>query len=157
MALLKANNVINNDINRSVKSLTKNSTNLIDLDLENLKLEQEYNDNWSNHEGFNLEEAFKLQNIKIETEYKVFEKSLTSKLGSIADTSGVDPRWHHPEKQRRLVHTAPVMSPSRPAANTSIRNQHDLSSRSYVDDVNIIYIIIHIIVMTYVNEIRLMR
>jgi hypothetical protein len=41
--------------------------------------------------------------------------------------SSLDPRWHHPEKQRRLIHTAPVLSP-----NARIARASDLSSHRYI-------------------------
>lgn len=40
------------------------------LEQESLRLETDYNERWMEYEGFNLEEAFKLQSLKIDAEYR---------------------------------------------------------------------------------------
>ena len=107
-----------------------------DLELENLRLQAEYNRNYLSHESFNLNEAFALQAHKIETEYSTIEKSLSLKLGRLNHSynkssmnSNEVSKWYHPEKQRRLIHTAPVLSPSQPSKGQG------LSSYSFTEEV----------------------
>jgi hypothetical protein len=68
-------------INHAVKSTHAITSE--ELEVENLRLLHDYNENWLHYEGFNLDEAFRLQNVKIETEWKTYEKSLTTKLGTV--------------------------------------------------------------------------
>lgn len=42
---------------------------VLNLEEENLKLEYDYNQNWDTHEKFHLEEAFRLQTLKIDKEW----------------------------------------------------------------------------------------
>jgi len=98
-----------------------------DLDAEERRLEQEYNKNWLKHEGFSLRAAFKSQAARVDADWAQHEQSLTDDyqsrraqlLGSSVSSFGSpermdkqDSRWQHPEKQKTLIHTAPVLSPS---------------------------------------------
>lgn len=40
------------------------------LEEESLRLETDYNERWLQLEGFNLEEAFRLQSLKMDAEYR---------------------------------------------------------------------------------------
>lgn len=102
------------------------------LDMEELRLEQIYNDRWFEFEGYTLQQAFESQKLRIDTEwdahlnnlqetYKMKRRVLNSSKeestiptlpGNKSSTSGQDSRWHQPEKQKTLFNTAPVLSPS---------------------------------------------
>ena len=114
---------------------SQSSPNVIDLDLEALRLDEEYNRNWFSHEGFSLQEAFKTQALKIEADWSTHEKDLLKEYNRTCDkilgrsrspnhaanTAAVpteDARWQHPEKQKSLIHTAPVMTPTKDAIKT---------------------------------------
>jgi hypothetical protein len=106
----------------------------IDLDLETMRLEEDYNRNWSLYEEFHLREAFKSQSSKVDSEWAGHEADLlvdychrrSSITGESAESirqsrsnqsseqdSSSPMRWQHAEKQKTLVHTAPVLSPVR--------------------------------------------
>lgn len=108
-----------------------------DLEMEELRLEEDYNRNWMRHEGFHLQEAFRSQQNKLDREWDVYTEQLhdavnekkKSILGNnyamhmeklnlgrsggnaTKDNSDTAERFHHPEKQKSLIHTAPVLSP----------------------------------------------
>jgi hypothetical protein len=107
-----------------------------DLDAEAARLEEGYNRNWLIFEGFHLQEAFNSQFQRVEKDWAVHETALKddmqakrkqllgvdtvhsseasdrgNKSGN-GDNNGYDARWQHPEKQRTLIHTAPVLAPS---------------------------------------------
>lgn len=100
-----------------------------ELALEEMRLDEDYNRNWLKYENFNLQEAFKSQAAKVESDWQVHESSLVDdyrkrkdrimgtirKSSTASNVSGEvqDQRWQHPEKQKTLIHTAPVLSPSR--------------------------------------------
>ena len=82
------------------------------------------------YEEFNIEEAFKLQRSKIENDWRIHETELLikyeqdkirvsgdqSKMNDSPSYRGQqreDARFQHPEKQRSLFNTVPVMSPTR--------------------------------------------
>jgi hypothetical protein len=86
-----------------------------------------------------LEEAFKSQEQKIEMEWASHEEEVTKELmarraeygvtdnsfGGISDGAGSGSlsspgRWQPAEKQRSLIHTAPVLSPVHRGANGSM-------------------------------------
>lgn len=105
-----------------------------DLDEEAARLEEDYNRNWLEYEGFSLREAFKSQKVRVDSEWAVHENAIleeylakkneltgksfsmmtpsspTSHQSNVAPDSGG--RWQHPEKQKTLIHTAPVLSPT---------------------------------------------
>lgn len=104
--------------------------------VEQMRLEQYYNKHWLDVEGFHLDEAFKSQEQKIEIEWATHEEDVTKELmarraqfgvtdknfGGGADGSGTGAstspgRWQPAEKQKSLIHTAPVLSPVRRGAN----------------------------------------
>ena len=104
-----------------------------ELEAEAERLECDYNKNWYKYENFNLQEAFKSQNNRIENDWGTHEKALEDEyqgrrekiLGPSAAArtpqspsqqqgqGQQDPRWQHPEKQKTLIHTAPVLTPTR--------------------------------------------
>lgn len=113
-----------------------------ELEAESLRLEIDYNRNWYRYESFNLLEAFKSQSNKIDNDWGTHERNLEEdylqkkyrvegpSIGAGAGGAGAymsptqqqqqqqDPRWQHPEKQKTLIHTAPVLTPTR--VNTSL-------------------------------------
>lgn len=96
-----------------------------DLDLEEARLEEDYNKNWIHYEGFHLEEAFNSQKQRIERDWGIHEKGLNDdyiarkriicpssaheavSVSSSGVSSANDDRWQHPEKQKTLIHTVP--------------------------------------------------
>lgn len=99
---------------------------------EEARLIEDYNRNWFEYEGFNLKEAFKSQTAKVNADWETHETSITDEynnkrklltkdenqvLSNVASKTsspdGFDSRWQHPEKQKTLIHTAPVLSPSK--------------------------------------------
>lgn len=134
------------------KALSKNKSKVtaLDLAMEENRLEEDYNRNWLRHEGFHLQEAFQSQQRKLDKEWDMYTKQLSDAvlvkkkaiLGSnyagymeknkayeISEEDSHDHRFHHPEKQKSLIHTAPVFSPklegvsrtSRVAAGSAIQ------------------------------------
>lgn len=101
---------------------------ILDIEIESLRLEEDYNKNWLEIEGFHIEEAFKSQKERIDSEWAVHFDRLNSQyetkrrqiIGQHTKTTESDKssyrssesRWQHPEKQKTLIHTAPVFSPS---------------------------------------------
>ena len=118
-----------------------------DLEDEALRLEEDYNRNFLQYEGFNLTEAFKSQAAKVDKDWAVHELALAEdyktrrrqitgddgsrdvvKTGAKQqDNDQENSRWQHPEKQKTLIHTAPVLvpiqngSPQQPSAGSGIR------------------------------------
>ncbi len=112
---------------------------VIDLDLEEKRLEADYNLNWAYYEDFHLREAFKLQAERVDRDWAQHEDDLrndyVSRRAGLLGLSMVAARqqlqaeeaansssqgghsspvrWQHAEKQKTLVHTAPVLSPVR--------------------------------------------
>lgn len=100
-----------------------------DLESESLRLECDYNRNWFEYENYSLQQAFKSQTARVDNDWNGHEVSIANDfkarkerlLGYAADathssvtaSTTQDPRWQHPEKQKTLIHTAPVLSPSR--------------------------------------------
>lgn len=103
----------------------------LDIEIESLRLEEDYNKNWLDIESFHIQEAFKSQKERIDSEWGVhfdrlsaqFEakrNEIVGKRERVSVTSSASPsplgqsqegRWQHPEKQKTLIHTAPVFSP----------------------------------------------
>jgi hypothetical protein len=103
----------------------------LDLDVEEMRLEEDYCRNWIRHEGFHLQEAFRSQQVKLDREWAVYTDQLVDAINvkkkallgnrsndedrlAAADHSrvhGDDRQFHHPEKQKTLFNTAPVIAP----------------------------------------------
>eukprot|EP00596_Hydrurales_sp_CCMP1899_P001011 CAMPEP_0119034486 /NCGR_PEP_ID=MMETSP1177-20130426/1473_1 /TAXON_ID=2985 /ORGANISM="Ochromonas sp, Strain CCMP1899" /LENGTH=295 /DNA_ID=CAMNT_0006991947 /DNA_START=355 /DNA_END=1239 /DNA_ORIENTATION=+ len=96
-----------------------------DLDDESVRLEEEYNRNFLHYEGFHLVEAFKSQASKVDKDWAVHESALEddyrARRKGITGSDELksaqviqqheENRWQHPEKQKTLIHTAPVFVP----------------------------------------------
>ena len=112
-----------------------------DLDDEALRLEGDYNKHFLQYEGFNLIEAFKSQAAKVDKDWGVHEQSLTddykarkraitgvdetykdAKSGHRVVESDQESRWQHPEKQKTLIHSAPVLVPIQSSTYSSATN-----------------------------------
>lgn len=99
----------------------------IDLEVEAVRLEMEYNKHWLEIESFHINEAFKSQKDRIDAEWgahldtlnEAYDKKVRSLTGdeptegsSSKGNQANSGRWHHAEKQKTLIHTAPVLSPT---------------------------------------------
>lgn len=109
----------------------------LDLDIEEMRLEEDYCRNWIRHEGFHLQEAFRSQQIKLDREWAIYTDQLVDAinvkkkalLGNRSNDDdrlvatdhsrahGDDRQFHHPEKQKTLFNTVPVMAPQFNAAD----------------------------------------
>ncbi len=117
--LASANNLNDNDIANSIE-------------VEAERLELDYNSNWFLYENYNLQQAFRSQTSRVENDWQCHEASLAEEFRArkekLMGTSGDgnqplnnlggnshhhDQRWQHPEKQKTLIHTAPVLTPTR--------------------------------------------
>lgn len=116
---------------------------------EEERLLVDYYRNWHRYETFHLQEAFASQMARIDRDWSVHENNLkqeydekretiTGKLPSSNTPSNAQSsddnahslnskKWHHPEKQKALIHTAPVFSPSvsGSARNSSSKKSFD--------------------------------
>lgn len=122
------------DDNEPTQSLC-NALDKSSLDAEAQRLEYIYHHEWHKYEAFHLEEAFKSQQSRIDSDWAGHEKKLREEYdgrrqriapqqGGGAERAGAQllvkqpldhdspSRWQHPEKQKTLIHTAPVLSPS---------------------------------------------
>jgi hypothetical protein len=113
--------------------ISATSTTTFDLELEAERLEFDYNLNWFSYENFNLQQAFKSQNARVENDWSCHEAALVDDFrgrkekitGVKCDTNpnininNYDQRWQHPEKQKTLIHSAPVLTPTRQDTNFS--------------------------------------
>ena len=103
----------------------------LELELEELRLEEDYCRNWMQHEGFHLSEAFKSQQLKLDREWQGYSHQLIDAIqlkkndllgqrpaspqrsGTSAEVdSDSNNQFHHPEKQKTLFNTAPVIQPN---------------------------------------------
>jgi hypothetical protein len=126
-----------------------------DLDAESERLECDYYKHWFRYEASHLDAAFRSQLTKIDVDWAAHEKTLKSEydarksvyLGNsghnsdgakanndTTDNDGAGNRWQHPEKQKTLIHTAPVFTPSshtmaRPASS-GIKRKETASTTS---------------------------
>jgi hypothetical protein len=91
-------------------------------------LEMEYNKHWIEIESFHINEAFKSQKARIDAEWgthldslnEAYDKKIRALNGDEINESnqqkssgnGASGRWHNAEKQKTLIHTAPVLSPT---------------------------------------------
>lgn len=99
------------------------------LEAEAERLEADYNKNWFHYENYNLQQAFKSQTARVESDWQAHEQSVIDDYKSRKEalgfdchdvrssnsfaSPGSDQRWQHPEKQKTLIHTAPVLTPTR--------------------------------------------
>jgi hypothetical protein len=153
--------MILNDSNRNSSSSSNNHTNAsnnilksvtsLDLDLEEIRLEEDYNLHWYKYEGFHLSEAFRTQQEKLDVEWETYANQIRDAIHerrvALLNAKGIDAshlnsnssptnedssfgqKFHHPEKQKTLIHSAPVIAPkvdllsskSKPAAGSAIR------------------------------------
>ena len=106
-----------------------------DLDRETIRLEEDYNENWLKYEEYNLQSAFASQIARVESDWIAQEMALADDFNArkaqitgqnafdspsrYAGGSPNSDRWQHPEKQKTLIHTAPVLSP------TALRRSRD--------------------------------
>lgn len=99
----------------------------MDLEVEAVRLEMEYNKHWFEIESFHINEAFKSQKDRIDAEWgthldnlnEAYDKKIRTLTGEeISETrtsksnQSQTGRWHNAEKQKTLIHTAPVLSPT---------------------------------------------
>lgn len=128
-----------------------------DIEREEERLNADYFQHWFEYESLHLDEAFRLQAAKIDNDWFQHEIQLKSEFDakkapflskgstetakdsstSLAATAPQPSRWHSAEKQKTLIHTAPVFTPntqqlSRPASgnhrNRSSKDSHALAS-----------------------------
>lgn len=115
------------------------STSMIELEED--RLLADYYKNWLQYEGFHLNQAFQSQQARIDNDWSVHEKNLQqeysvkkasivgSSVDAFNDSSHLpdDSRWQHPEKQKTLIHTAPVFTPQRPtsARKSTVHKKRD--------------------------------
>jgi membrane-associated HD superfamily phosphohydrolase len=124
---------VNTDAPRTSKRRTLTE---LDLDMEELRLEEYYNRHWLDIEGFHLQEAFRMQQLKVEKEWGAYTNRITDEITAkkkalLGDRYAeeeerereqarrmqqqqlevADLQFHHPEKQKSLIHTAPVLAP----------------------------------------------
>lgn len=131
---------LNSNNQNPTRSGPVHAPTLSELDVEAKRLEEDYNRNWFQYEGFHLNEAFKSQAARVDTEWAAHEQSIkmdyddkrsqllgTDQSSSLRDSMNRDQeqniRWQHPEKQKTLIHTAPVLSPS--ASTGTSRKEKD--------------------------------
>jgi len=146
------------DNSRQISATNKSVPTPTELDEEADRLECDYNKNWYKYENFSLQEAFKSQQNRIENDWSVHEKALEEEYrvkreriaGPMAaygnrahqpsgssnhnNNGGHDPRWQHPEKQKTLIHTAPVLSPTRQPASQQQKHRSATSPYEYQDE-----------------------
>jgi hypothetical protein len=101
-----------------------------DIEREEMRLEADYYKHWYSYETTHLQEAFRLQTMKIDNDWNVHERNIRSEFEAkraqylprgMAETNNhnnnnttteADPRFHSAEKQKTLIHTAPVFQPT---------------------------------------------
>lgn len=114
-------------VSNSSMPVKKGALKAADMEEEAARLEEDYNKNFLLYEGFNLSEAFKSQAAKVDKDWRVHEQALVDdyRTRRRAITGFDEPkgasmllaiddqeiRWQHPEKQKTLIHTAPVFTP----------------------------------------------
>ena len=131
---LRAYKQLNPLIHQSYQQQLLTPEALLQRERENI---MDYNKSWYIHESLHLNEAFKLQHAKIEADWSKHEKKLqyeyeqkleelgcslltpnsfspnASRDNSVPSSPvGSPEQWHSPEKQKTLVHTAPILSPT---------------------------------------------
>ncbi|RYH16027.1 hypothetical protein EON65_30805 [archaeon] len=112
-----------------------------DLEREAERLDQYYYAHWQSIEALHLQEAFKNQSLKIDHDWHQHESNLDKEYAekrerltgqkqatqsSAPDAHHSNSKWHHPEKQSTLIHTAPVIRPV--TGSTARRNSGSMSA-----------------------------
>lgn len=127
-----------------------NNHNSSAIEREEERLLADYYNNWKQYESLHLQEAFQAQGCKIDNEWGKQEQSLkeeyyTKKAGLLGTTphalmantnettannssNTMNRQFHNAEKQKTLIHTAPVFSPTRAVMKPSNKNQLEVSS-----------------------------
>lgn len=103
----------------------------------------DYCANWFAFENYNLQQAFRSQSARVESDWQSHEavvlgefRSRKEKLLGVAESGSAsspasyhhDHRWQHPEKQKTLIHTAPVLTPTKQQAASSHHDLNDVSA-----------------------------
>lgn len=110
-----------------------------DIEKESARLEVDYYSNWFRYESHHLQEAFQSQLQRLDVEWRSHEETLLEEYETKKEAitgrhttsvshgvtngnvEGEGRRWHSAEKQKTLIHTAPVFTPHLPAHSASIR------------------------------------
>jgi hypothetical protein len=108
-----------------------------EIDAEEERIKSDYYKNWHNYETYHLNQAFSSQLSRIDADWSSHEREIhndyaNKKAGitgyratALNDVSAQQQpeasRWQHPEKQKTLIHTAPVFSPQRPSSGKGAR------------------------------------
>lgn len=116
-----------------------------EIEVESERLDYEYSKNWYKYENFNLQEAFQSQSARVENDWKTHENSIADEFNARrTKITGIDhsrhaqhnhasvdsdQRWQHPEKQKTLIHTAPVHSPNSTLNSSGDFGRGGLASR----------------------------
>jgi len=123
-----------NNANSNSNSNAQHSSDRIvtaeDIEKESERLDIDYYNNWYQYESHHLQEAFQSQLNKLDMEWRTHEQILkeeyedkkaaitghhspTHHNSAAANSSNQEEtqRWHSAEKQKTLIHTAPVFSP----------------------------------------------
>ena len=132
----KDRNQLRNLLKRQSSPSIDNPT--VTLEAEEERLAMDYYKNWHQYESYHLQQAFQSQLARIDADWLNHEKTVQREyevkkaaiLGVQHNHISTDyndqhnNRWQHPEKQKTLIHTAPVFTP-----NTSLRpsSAHKLS------------------------------
>lgn len=127
-----------------------NQVEMSPIDLEAERLQADYYKNWLQYEGLHLNNAFQSQLSRIDNDWSVHEQSIHQEYGSkkaailgISHTDDIyrsdqrhdDGRWQHPEKQKTLIHTAPVFTPVRPS---SAQRSHNSKKKENLHNAEVI-------------------
>lgn len=120
-----------NSISSSAESSRKEEKDLLAQEEERLLVD--YYRNWHRYEMLHLQEAFSSQIARIDRDWSVHEQNLkkdydekrealAGKLPSVVQANAptsetvsdhhLAKKWHHAEKQKALIHTAPVFAPN---------------------------------------------
>lgn len=122
-----------------------------DIERESQRLEVDYYNNWYRYESYHLQEAFQSQLNRLDAEWQTHEQllkdeyesktaSLTGRIapvhGASSNNSDEPQRWHNAEKQKTLIHTAPVFSPTLPAHGTAAASRPQSGTAKKKDNTN---------------------
>lgn len=131
-----------------------------DLAKEEERLNLDYHQRWYQIEMIHLQEAFRLQSCKIDSDWGQHERTIRNeyetKKASLLPKGSSDfqshqnnldneqqqqQRWHSAEKQKTLIHTAPVFTPSthqlnRPSSSNVAKKRDSASPSALNHEVN---------------------